>query len=515
MSQPSSHYIRINFQMRSFFAYSKGAIIVRVMRWLCKPVHPSWLIAWMSVAVVIGIASSASGIYCRGPSWFAIISILTCLGYVRRWRGAVVVVFIAGLLIGAWRGGIEQAGLEHYKPLYGKAVTVRGAVSDDAAYGPGGDQRLLLKDISINDASLNGQMWTSNDNDIAIKRGDTVTLHGKLEPGFGSVAASMFHASVSRISRPQPGDVGVRVRDWFAGGIRAAIPEPEASLASGYLVGQRSTLPADLDNQLKVDGLTHAVVASGYNLTILVSLGRQAFLGISKYLATVSAFGMIAGFILLSGLSPSMARAGLVASLSLAAWYYGRKIHPFVLLTFAAAITALINPFYIWGDIGWYLSFTSFAGVVILAPLIQHALWRNRERPGVAAQIILDTMSAQAATLPIMILAFGHYSPYALLANLLVLPLVPLAMLLTFVAGTGGLLLPAVAYIFGLPATILLKYMTTVVAHIADWPGAYGDVRLGLPALIVCYLALIGFTVVLWRKTGHDFRAQASGDNAT
>lgn len=483
------------------------------MRWLCKPLHPSWLIAWMSVAIVVGIAASASGMYCSGVPWLVTIGILTCVGFARRRVDAIVLVCAAGLLIGMWRGGLEQIGLVGYEHFYGKVVTVQGSVSDDAAYGPSGDQRLLLKGVTINGTPLSGQIWTSNDDRAAIKRSDAVVLHGKLGPGFGSVSASMFHASLVRITHPRPGDVGVQVRDWFAGAIRTAIPEPEASLASGYLVGQRSSLPTDLDYQLKVDGLTHVVVASGYNLTILVSLARQVFLSISKYLATVSALSMIAGFILLSGLSPSMARAGLVAGLSLATWYYGRKTHPFVLLALAAAATALANPFYVWGDIGWYLSFASFAGVIILSPLMQHALWRGREHSGIVAQIVLDTMSAQAATLPIMIFAFGHYSPYALLANLLVLPLVPLTMLLTFVAGIGGLLLPGLAHIFGLPATILLKYMTTVIAHIADWPGAYGEVAFGLPALVVCYLALTGLTVMLWRKTRYDFRSEIASDN--
>lgn len=481
---------------------------------LTRRLHHSWLIAWLSLAAVIGIAASAFTTFRPAAWWLIVVGILVGISFARRQAAFVIYILVAGILLGLWRGGLEQSGLYRYKSFYGKTVTVQGAVSDDAAYGPGGDQRLLLTNILINNKPLNGKIWTSNDAGIEAKRGDIVVMHGKLGPGFGSVAASMFHASVSRVTHPQPGDIGVRVRDWFASGIRAAIPEPEASLASGYLVGQRSTLPTDLDYQLKVDGLTHAVVASGYNLTILVSLARQAFLSISKYLATISALGMIAGFILLSGLSPSMARAGLVAGLSLAAWYYGRKIHPFVLLALAAAITALSNPFYIWGDIGWYLSFASFAGVIILSPLIQHALWRGRERPGLIAQIVLDTMSAQAVTLPIMVLAFGHYSPYALLANLLVLPLVPLVMLLTFVAGTAGLLLPGLAHIFGMPATVILKYMTAVVARIADWPGAYGEIVFGLPALAICYTALIGFGVLLWRKTRHDFRTDSIDDTA-
>ncbi len=70
-------------------------------------------------------------------------------------------------------------------------------------------------------------------------------------------------------------------------------------------------------------------------------------------------------------MSPSMSRAGLVAGLSLLAWYYGRRIHPLVLLPLAMAITVMVQPSYAWGDLGWQLSFAAFAGVLIGAPLIQ------------------------------------------------------------------------------------------------------------------------------------------------
>ena len=151
--------------------------------------------------------------------------------------------------------------------------------------------------------------------------------------------------------------------------MREVVKEPQASLGIGFLTGQRSTLPDSLDEQLRIVGLTHIVVASGYNLTILVRFARRLFVRYSKYWATVSASVMICGFVLVTGFSPSMSRAALVTGLSLAAWYYGRKIHPLVLLLFAAAITVLINPSFLWGDIGWALSFTAFAGVMLLAPL--------------------------------------------------------------------------------------------------------------------------------------------------
>lgn len=129
-----------------------------------------------------------------------------------------------------------------------------------------------------------------------------------------------------------------------------------------------------------------------------------------------------------------MTRAGLVAGLSLWAWYYGRKFHPVTLLAVAASITVLVHPPYVWGDIGWALSFAAFSGVIVLAPLLIAYFYGNT-KPRFVARIIIETGSAQLVTLPIMLGVFGQFSVVALLSNVMVLTLVPYAMALVFVAG--------------------------------------------------------------------------------
>ncbi len=261
----------------------------------------------------------------------------------------------------------------------------------------------------------------------------------------------------------------------------------------------------ELDADLKLAGLTHIVVASGYNLTILVRLARRLFEKISKYLATISSVGLIIGFILVTGLSPSMSRAGLVAGLSLAAWYYGRKFHPLVLLAVAVAVTVLVNPSYAWGDIGWQLSFAAFAGVMVLAPLLQ-AFYFGDKKPGVVRQIMIETIAATLMTAPILIGTFGYISNVAIPANLLILPLVPLAMLLTFIAGVGTLLFGAAAAIFGFPAYLLLTYMVKTTEFFAGLSWAKTDITVGPFALVLMYAALIGFMLFMWWRTRLNLR---------
>lgn len=378
-----------------------------------------------------------------------------------------------------------------------------GRVTEDVDSGTDGQLTIRLDNLKLGDQSLHGTLWATTSNTADIKRSDFIKIKGKLNKGFGSFAGVMYQAQLIQIQRPQPGDIALRVRDWFAGAVRLAIPDPEASLGIGFLIGQKRALPPDLIQALKIAGLTHIVVASGYNLTILVRLARRLFEKVSKYLATLSASVMIAGFVAITGLSPSMTRAGLVASLSLAAWYYGRRFHPLVLLPLAATTTVMINPSYLWGDLGWQLSFAAFAGVMILAPLLQRYFF-GEEKPNFIRQILGETISALILTAPILISAFGQVSNVSIIANLLVLPLVPLAMLLTFIAGIGALILPPVASIISLPATWLLGYMTQVSQYLSRFSWAVSEVKLSSIGVFACYAVIVGVCFYLWRATKYN-----------
>ena len=472
------------------------------MQWwmLKKRLHVSWLIAAMSAAIVVGVMSAQWLVGWSSVVWCFVAIGLAVIGFWRRAVYLVPLVVIAGLLLGLWRGSIDQNLLAVYEKLYGAAVVVSGKVTDDPDVGKSGETLLRLNDVTIDGHEVAGGIWVSTSTKTDIKRGDIAAVRGVLKEGFGSFAASMYRSQLVKVERPEPGNVARQVRDWFADAVRVAIPEPQASLGIGYLVGQRRALPPELSEALVIAGLTHIVVASGYNLTILVRLARRLFVGVSKYLSALSASLMIIAFVAVTGASPSMTRAGLVAGLSLAAWYYGRKFHPLILLPFAAAVTVLINPSFAWNDLGWQLSFAAFAGVMVVAPLLQAYFFGDR-KPGTIRQILGETIAAQLVTLPILLLAFGQFSNVAIVANLLVLPLVPLAMLLTFLAGIGGLVMPAFAGIIGSPASWLLGYMTTTAQYLAGLPWAQSEIQIELWQVIVIYVVIVAACVYMWRAT--------------
>lgn len=482
----------------------------RVGNLLRSKVHVSWIFAVVCAGFLLGLILTphANEQIWANYSWLVVAIFLSIPVCIIRARWLLFVACFVGLLLGFVRGSTLQNSLKAYEQYIGKSITLTGKVSEDVDRANESELRIRLKDIVIDGNVLKGQIWLSLKQDADIRRSDIVTVKGQVREGFGSFNAVLGSVQLVGVEKPAHNDIAREVRDGFADSVREGIKEPQASLGIGFLTGQRNSLPADLDDQLRIVGLTHIVVASGYNLTILVRFMRRFFAKHSKYLAAASAGFMIVGFMAVTGFSPSMARAGLVAGLSLLAWYYGRAFHPVALLLFAAAATAGLNPGFIWGDLGWYLSFAAFVGVIILSPLVHRYFW-GEQKPGVLRQILVDTTCAQLLTMPMIAFVFGEYSLYALPANLLILPLIPLVMVLVFVAGLLSLVIPGLATVFGWPAQQLLSYMTWLVEWMANRPHAQGDIAVSAIVMAIAYGVIIGLCIWLWRKTKFNFRTSS------
>ena len=470
---------------------------------LRKQVHSSWHIDIASSGVVFGVWLAALlpiGMFASMAWLFTGIG-LVATGIWRANRILIVLSLVGGLCIGLWRGSISLDDDTAVGQYIGQQVRLTGAVTEDTEKNNHDQLIIRLTAMTINGREASGNIWVTTKSEALVRRSDVVTVNAVLADGFGSFSASAYLADIVRVTRSTPGDIALTVRDEFSKGVTEVISEPQASLGLGELVGQRRGLPEELDTALQAAGLTHIVVASGYNLTILVRLARRLFERISKYLSFISASGMILAFIAITGMSPSMSRAGLVAGLSLLAWYYGRRFHPLVLLPFAMAITLLVQPSYAWGDIGWQLSFAAFGGVMILAPLLHAYFFGDKTNEQLIRRILVETISAQICTLPILLVTFGQFSVIAPIANLLILPFVPLAMLLTFIGGIGGLVIGKAAHIIALPAELLLSYMTTTTQYLGNLPWAVQEISLTWLGATMLFGCIIATCVYMWHKT--------------
>jgi competence protein ComEC len=410
---------------------------------------------------------------------------------------ALIVIFL-GLSIGLWRGSLYMQNIYQLRSLTGQNVTIEARATADAVYSARSqieftaNNAQLLRPVN---KAVAGSFKISGFGVQMVYRGDIVRVSGKLYPMRGSNQARIAYAQLQRSGGGQS-----LINDFtrkFNAGMQTALPEPMASFGLGLLIGQRSTLPKDITSALTAVGLVHIVAVSGYNLTILVRGVGRLRLG-SKYQKLLLSLALIVSFVLVTGFSASIVRAALVSVLSLWAWYYGRRIKPSVLIAFAAAVTGLINPFYVWGDLGWYLSFLAFFGVLVIAPIIAVRLFARP--PKLLSMVLIETLSAELMTLPLILMAFSQLSIVALVANLLIVPLVPLAMLLAAIAGIAGAFVPQVAGWFALPARLLLTYMLDVVHMLSNVPSALIHRSINVAYMITLYALVLLIVLAAHRK---------------
>ncbi|MBP9750060.1 MAG: ComEC/Rec2 family competence protein [Candidatus Pacebacteria bacterium] len=285
------------------------------------------------------------------------------------------------------------------------------------------------------------------------------------------------------------------------------LPEPEASLAGGVIVGAKRALGDEWLEMFRMTGIIHIVVLSGYNLTLVAN----SIISMTGRLPRLVGFGLgafgVVCFALMTGGGATVARASVMALLGMLATHIAR---PYVIvraLALAAFLMVLWNPFVLVFDTGFQLSFVATLGLVLGSPLLApYFAWL----PSAFAfrDIVVATLATQLAVLPLLLYQIGQVSLVAPIVNVLVLPVVSFAMLTGFCAGLFGMLASGLGIPFAWTAHFLLSYIFIVVDLFARVPYA----SLSLPptpwwALLGMYLLLVVFVAHKHNTT----RAESSG----
>jgi ComEC/Rec2-related protein len=222
------------------------------------------------------------------------------------------------------------------------------------------------------------------------------------------------------------------------------LPEPEASLVSGIVLGAKSKLPKDFYEKLRTTGTLHIVVASGYNLTVI---SQQPVDKLAWVLGRKGAlfFGwlLVWGYALISGGEPPVVRAAIIISLIYLAQFAGRKFAVWRALAVSAWLMLVISPQLIT-SISFQLSVAAMLGLISFKDKLKGL----RKIPLVGKEVA-DSLSAQVMVLPIIGYHFGQVSWAAPLVNMFVLPLIPMIMTYGLIGLLGLVWLPlAIPFVY-------------------------------------------------------------------
>lgn len=260
-------------------------------------------------------------------------------------------------------------------------------------------------------------------------------------------------------------------KQQFESVIEATLPQPAAGLGEGILLGVRRALGTDLEEAFRITGIIHIVVLSGYNIMIVVAWLTYilSFL-FAPRTRTILGISSIIIFVVLVGASATAIRAGIMASLLLVARSTGRTYAIVRALMLAGIVMLIANPFLLVYDTGFQLSFLATLGLIVLAPLIERWLMRVPEGFFGLRTILTATIATQIMVLPLLLYHTGLFSLVAVAANAFVLPVVPIAMLLTFLTGILGLVSAFLGTFVGFLAYVSLTYIIRIAEIFAAIP---------------------------------------------
>ena len=469
---------------------------------------------------------------------------------IRRFRKAVVLsslcllVFFGGAIYYQSALPPRDATQVSYYNDSGK-VSLRGTVSLD----PDTQDKTTRLKLAVGSININGE-WRSVSGMVMLYvsrypvygYGDLLEVSGKLETPANfadfdyqsylakqSVYSTMLYPKMELISSGH----GLKPLAWIydlrhslADVMARTLPEPQASLAQGIILGLRGNIPDDVNADFARSGITHVLAVSGMNLTIiagLLSLALNRIIGKRYYLYIWLTLAAVWFYTVISGASPSVMRAAIMASLFLIAELLGRQKNAGPALCFAAAIMVFANPLVLW-DVSFQLSVLSMAGIVFIYPILRDAAagWIDRvakrdaapdATPNFVPDSLAMTLAATLAVWPASAAYFGTVSLAAPLATLLAVPVLPFIMGTGSLAAFAGLLIQPMSQLIAWVVWLLVTYLLLVAKLFAHLPAA--ALTTGSPAalIIISYYGLL-IAAVWWlaRRKRSKFVAEMALD---
>ena len=265
--------------------------------------------------------------------------------------------------------------------------------------------------------------------------------------------------------------------------IRISFLPPHSSILEGVILGNKSAIPQEVKDKFRITGLSHIIAISGMHVVILSSIVMYflLFLGFWRNQAFYGAVIFILVYIVLVGLPSSAVRAGIMGIIYLLGQKIGRQAMSLRVIVLAAGLMLLLNPLFLFYDVGFQLSFLAVLGLILFEPILRNFIKflafiffriKFKEKYENFLMLFTVTISAQIFTLPIIIYNFGNISFVSIFTNILVLPVVPGIMLFGFLSALAGVIFSFLGWLLSLPCYFLLIYVFWVV-DIFVGPWAY------------------------------------------
>jgi competence protein ComEC len=198
----------------------------------------------------------------------------------------------------------------------------------------------------------------------------------------------------------------------------------DQALFTGLVIGDDTRQSETMIDAFRKSGLAHLVAVSGQNVSFVLAALSPLLSRLKNRLRIIATLGVLAWFVLITRVEPSVVRAATMAGLAYLSVAFGRPTRTMRLIALTVLLAVIVDPLLAW-SVGFFMSVGATCGLCIgAAPLAKLV-----SRPKWLAQLIGATVAAQLGVMPVVILIFGVPSVTGIIANVLAVPIAGLVML--------------------------------------------------------------------------------------
>ncbi len=450
---------------------------------------------------------------------FLILGIFLISIFWRKKKIAIIGFCVLFLVIGIWRHQTVQSSVMNYQE---QEIILIGIISKEP------DIRENIIRLTIKSDQIDGKVLVTAGRYPKYQYGDELKITGKLKPptefnGFNykdylakdGIYSTMYFPEIELLNRKKgqgpSSSIFAKVLD-FKNKLRESIEQnlspPQSAILGAVILGDKQQISKVWQEKLNIAGVRHITCVSGMHIIILS--GILMWLGIRLGLWRTQAFYfaiiLLIFFIIMIGAPASAVRAGIMGGLLLFAQKIGRISASSRTIIFAATFMLFQNPLLLKSDIGFQLSFLAVMGIIYLMPFFQSLLKKIPNSDDFSLRDIISmTLSAQIFTLPLLIYNFGYISLVSLIANVLIVPIVPFIMISGFIFTISGIIFQPFAWILSWPCWLLLTYLIKIVDFLSQISFASFNLKISWIWLILLYLILGYITWKLKEKQKWKF----------
>lgn len=264
----------------------------------------------------------------------------------------------------------------------------------------------------------------------------------------------------------------------------------EACLLIGLLIGDTDEIDEETKEDFRNSNLTHMLAVSGLHVSYVLLAVNYIItkVKIHKKLSKIIVMLLILFFILVTGATPSVLRAGTMTIYLIIGGIFYRRISVFSSLNLSLLVIIIMNPYCLF-DVGLQLSYAGTIGIVYLYPIIKEKIYNK-------ANSILITISANIVIIPIMLYNFNTISLTFFISNLLAGPIIGIIIILGFSIIIISLIFFPIANIFSKILNLLIILFLNTAKACANLP--FSKIFIITPTLkfIFLYYCLLVFIII-------------------